>query len=81
MIFIKVKFKNIEDVNHFVDVCEQFPFDIDAKVNHYIVDAKSLLGIIALGLQNEFEIIPHADNLSDNLNMVNTIKVFSIQKK
>lgn len=77
---MKVKFNNIEDVNRFVDICEQFPFDIDAKVNHYIVDAKSLLGIIALGLQNEFEIIPRAYSLSENMNMVDTIKAFAIQK-
>jgi len=77
---MKVKFNNIEDVNRFVDICEQFPFDIDAKVNHYIVDVKSLLGIIALGLQNEFEIIPRAYSLSENMNMVDTIKAFAIQK-
>lgn len=77
---MKVKFNNIEDVNRFVDICERFPFDIDAKVNHYIVDAKSLLGIIALGLQNEFEIIPHAGSLSENMSMVDTIKAFAIQK-
>lgn len=77
---MKVKFNNIDEVNQFVDICEKFNFDIDAKVNHYIVDAKSLLGIIALGLQNEFEIIPHASSLSENMNMVDTIRVFAIQK-
>lgn len=77
---MRVKFNNIEEVNQFVDICEKFNFDIDAKVNHYIVDAKSLLGIIALGLQNEFEIIPHANSLSENMDMIDSIKVFTIKR-
>lgn len=75
---MKIKFNSIDDVSRFVRICELYDFSVDAKVNHYIVDAKSFLGIIALGLDNAFEIIPHAPNLAKNMEMLNAIKMFTI---
>lgn len=74
---MKVKFQNIDDVNRFVHICELYDFNIDICVNHYVVDAKSLLGIIALGIQNELFVLPHAHTPKENEEMLRAISTFA----
>ena len=44
------------DVEHFVHEAEQCDFDIDISYNRYIVDAKSLLGLMNLGFDQKIEL-------------------------
>ena len=46
----KVIFSNPGDVIDFVKIVEKYPFDMDMKRGRYIVDAKSLLGLMILDL-------------------------------
>ena len=39
-----------------------FKFDIDLCYGHYIVDAKSLLGILSIGLNKKVNIVLHTEN-------------------
>ena len=41
-----------EDVKHFVDVASKCDFDIDIFYNHFIIDAKSILGILSMDLRH-----------------------------
>ncbi len=41
-----VIFSNPGDVIDFVKIVEKYPFDMDMKRGRYIVDAKSLLGLM-----------------------------------
>ncbi len=42
---------NPDDVKGFVHEAEQCDFDIDISYNHYVVDAKSILGVLGLDLR------------------------------
>lgn len=45
----KISFNNdIERVTDFVRICETFSENIDVIAGHYTVDAKSLMGVIAV---------------------------------
>lgn len=55
-----------DEAKDFVDVASKCDFDIDIFYNHYVIDAKSILGVMALnfdsvltiryrGLNEEFE--------------------------
>lgn len=46
-----VRFSNISEITEFVGLCEQQPFVINAFVNDYCVNAKSLLGMIYLSTE------------------------------
>ncbi|MFI3171944.1 MAG: HPr family phosphocarrier protein [Eubacteriales bacterium] len=50
---MKVMFKDLEEVNNFVNIIKTCPYDIDLSRGKFIVDAKSILGVINLGLHNE----------------------------
>ena len=59
----KVIFSNPGDVIDFVKIVEKYPFDMDMKRGRYIVDAKSLLGLMNLGFDQKIELKVYDDCL------------------
>ena len=57
-----VKFTTIEQVQKFIDAIRKILYDVDACHGHYIVDAKSVLGILSLSLGREVTLILHTDD-------------------
>ena len=51
-----IRLSDIKDVKDFVRAAGDCDFDIDVKYNRTIIDAKSLLGMIGLGLQNDLQV-------------------------
>lgn len=58
----KVKFKNSEDVENFVNVAGQCDFEIDITYDHIYIDAKSFLGVLGLGLRKELKVQYFGEN-------------------
>ena len=54
---MKIKFETIDDVKEFNKIACKIKRDVDLKCNRYIVDAKSIMGILALNLSEELEVI------------------------
>lgn len=46
----KVMLSSIVDVKNFVNLVNEFDFDVDMVSGRYVVDAKSLMGIFSLEL-------------------------------
>ncbi len=46
----KVMLSSIVDVKNFVNLVNEFSFDVDMVSGRYVVDAKSLMGIFSLDL-------------------------------
>ncbi|MCI8866288.1 MAG: HPr family phosphocarrier protein [Lachnospiraceae bacterium] len=57
----KVKFKDPEEVVDFVNRVERYPFAMDLSRGSVVVDAKSLLGIMVLGLNQVVSLSIYAD--------------------
>ena len=51
-----VIFQGPDDVVKFVDRVGKYPYDMDMKSGRYIVDAKSLLGLMNLGFKKKIEL-------------------------
>ena len=51
-----------EDVKHFVDVASKCDFDIDIFYNHFIIDAKSILGVMGLDFNSTLTVKYAGDN-------------------
>ena len=49
---MKITFKNPEEILDFVNTVSKYDFDMDLKKGRIVVDAKSLLGIMHLGINN-----------------------------
>ena len=51
-----IRLSDMKDVKDFVRAAGDCDLDIDVKYNRTIIDAKSLLGMIGLGLQNDLQV-------------------------
>ena len=56
-----------EDITEFVDIINQFEYDVDLKSGKNIVDAKSLLGVIAISKADGVELVIHSDECQELL--------------
>lgn len=61
-----IKFTTIDQVQQFIDRVRKISCDVDACHGHYIVDAKSVLGILSLSLGREIELNIHSNDLDDH---------------
>lgn len=51
-----VIFRKVEDMLDFVKKVENYPYDMDMKSGRFTVDAKSLFGLLNLGLERKIEL-------------------------
>ena len=56
---MRIKLNSIEDANKLASICDKFVEDIDIVVGRYIIDGKSYLGILSIGIPNEMDIHIH----------------------
>ena len=59
---INVTFKSPDEILEFVNTVSKYEFDMDMKKGRLIVDAKSILGIMNLGLNNVIHLTMHTDD-------------------
>ena len=64
---INVKLPLAENVKAFVNVVSKYPYDIDLRAGRYVVDAKSILGILSLDLAKPITMEIYADDCADLL--------------
>lgn len=64
---IRVKLNNVDEVKQFVEVMRGYKGDVDVSAanKNYMVDGKSILGVISLGLNDELT-VKFYDGLSDS---------------
>lgn len=62
---MKVVFKNVDEISNFVNIVSKYPYEMDLAKGRIVIDAKSLLGIITLGVLNEVDLIIHSDTSDD----------------
>ena len=69
---LTLKLKDMNEVKRFVDITSQYSEDMALVHGRYVVDAKSILGIISRDLNQPVELV--CDHVNDNL--VNDLKDF-----
>ncbi len=58
----KIKLVTEKDAVRFVEQMNKCNFDIDVCVDHYVIDAKSILGVIGLGIGKLLRVVGHTEN-------------------
>ena len=56
---MKLTFKTPDEIVEFVNTVSKYEFDVDVRRGRVVVDAKSLLGIMHLGLNSILELKMH----------------------
>lgn len=60
---LRVKLPNISDAALFCAKCNEFKEDIDYIYGRYIVDGKSLMGILSVSLERVCDVEIYTDNI------------------
>lgn len=55
-------FKDFQRIYEVYNAARQYPFDVDAKHDTYVVDCKSLMGLMSLNTKKPIDIILHTDD-------------------
>ena len=76
MITLDIKLPLAENVKTFVHVVSKFPYDMDLRAGRYVVDAKSILGILSLDLSKPITLEIYEDDCAD---LLDEIKNFQSQ--
>lgn len=53
-------FSTVEELVSFVNKAENCDFDVDVCYNHLVIDGKSLMGVMNVGLGKTVEIVCHS---------------------
>ena len=67
--------KSINDVKDFVNIVNNYDFDVDMTSGRYVVDAKSIMGIFSLDLSKPIKVEAHTEDYAD---FYSEVKVFEI---
>lgn len=62
---MQITFKNPDEIVDFVNTVCRYEFDMDLKRGKATVDAKSLLGIMYLGLNNVIELQMYSEDCTE----------------
>ena len=73
---VKVNINSIDKVKKFVNVLTKFDGDFDLVSGHYVIDAKSIMGIFSLDLSEDLELV--IQDGADQDAVVEAIKDFTV---
>ncbi len=59
---MKIIFQSLEEVQDYLKIVHEYPCNMDLSKGRVIIDAKSILGILALGIKNEITLNVHSDS-------------------
>lgn len=74
---IKIKLK-YEDLKEFIKITTSFESNIDMIKDRYVIDAKSLLGVLSLDFTQPTTVVIHSNNEDEIVHFYNEMKRFSI---
>lgn len=57
-----IMLKTQQELRDFVKIMETCPFDVDLHCGHITIDAKSILGVMAAGLNKKMQLWANTDN-------------------
>ena len=62
----KIKLNATEEVQEFVNAASRCDFDIDVRYNRFLVDAKSILGVLSMDLTRVLTVQCHGESKEFN---------------
>ena len=77
-----VKMNSIENAKEFCQITSSTPYkdiDIDLKCGRYVIDAKSILGILSVDLMNQMKVVFHGEK-NDEIRFKNEIQKFLVHE-
>ena len=78
---LQISLNSIDKVKGFVNDITKFDCDFDLVSGRYVIDAKSIMGMMSLGLSAGEEVVVSADGQDENDAILNIEKYLSEEKQ
>lgn len=75
MISKNIQCKDEQELLKLVNIVNHFPYMVDVSIDHYVVDAKSILGMMSLGTGNVMRMDIHEEEAED---LLEALKAFIV---
>ena len=72
---IQISLQLASSVKEFVNIVQEYAFEIDLRCDRYVVDAKSILGIFSLDLSKPINVEIHSDDCEE---LIKELKPFQV---
>lgn len=76
MVKVIVNLNEITKLNGFINVVTTFESDVDAIRGHYVIDAKSILGMMSLDLSKPLEIALNSNDEAEIARFIEVMKKY-----
>ena len=67
---VTISLSSMEQAKQFVAVASRFPYEMDLRSGRYVVDAKSILGILSLGNRSNIYLDIYASDCTQFLEAI-----------
>ena len=75
---IKIKLKNINDIREFVNISNEYNFNITLSSGKYVVDAKQIIEVFSLDLNENININIKNTIENENIDFLKKLKKYAI---
>lgn len=62
---LKIRFEKPDDILEFVNAADKYPGEMDLCYGSYVVDAKSILGVMLMGIGKDLTLHIYSENRKD----------------
>lgn len=76
---ITIYLSQVERVKEFVEAANKFESDVDIMMGRYVVNAKSIMGVLSLDLSGALDVEIHSDNAQEITYFNNVMLPFESQ--
>ena len=70
----EIMLSNVNEVRDFINMVIKINYDVDLMQGRYVIDAKSVMGILALDLMTPITVIAHVDNTDEFFDRLKKLK-------
>lgn len=74
MVQLTITLLTLDKARRLCNILTAYPIDADVQYGSYVVDAKSLMGILGLDLSRELQLILHTDNPAISDSIISALK-------
>ena len=71
---VSISLASMEQAKQFVSIASRYPFEMDLRSGRYVVDAKSILGILSLGNRSNISLDIYDADCGEFLDAIRTFR-------